>query len=480
MIKAPFKILLVEDNPGDARLIKEMLADARAEDLTVEWVSLLADGLERLRQDKFDLVLLDLGLPDSSGLDTFIKAHAQAPHMPFVVLSGLADITLALTAVRQGAQDYLFKDETDSNQLLRAIRYATQRKQAELALEAERKKLYAVLNSLPAYVYLKKADFSIHFANRRFTETFGEPANRRCYEILSGRSEPCEHCKAIEVFKTKTPQQGEWTSPQNGRIYEVHNYPFCVDDDLLVLTLGLDITARKHADEKLRESEQNLRYLASQLLTAQERERERISRELHDELGQSLLVMKLQAGYIEKQLPQEQAVLKQECRKLTGQFDQLVDEVRRLARDLSPTMVRDLGLALALNRLVRDFSRLYGVQAEVEQTDVIDQLLSREAQINIYRIFQESLTNIGKYAQASSLQVVIKAEAGQVSFLIADNGKGFKVEEVWGRDPASRGLGLMAMEERARMMGGVLEIKSQEGQGTQLTFQIPVNPSQTG
>jgi two-component system, NarL family, sensor histidine kinase UhpB len=480
MFKAPFKILLVEDNPGDARLIQEMLADARVQNLTVEWVSRLTDGLEGLSRDKFDLVLLDLGLPDSSGMDTFIKTHAQAPQVPIVVLSGLADETLALTAVRQGAQDYLFKDETDSNQLLRAIRYATERKQAELALGAERKKLYAVLNSLPAYVYLKKADFSIHFANRRFTETFGESENRRCYEVLRGRSEPCEHCKTLEVFKTKTPQQGEWTSPLNGRTYEVHNYPFCVDNDLLVLTLGLDITARKQADEKLRESEQNLRYLASQLLTAQERERERISRELHDELGQSLLVMKLQAGYIEKQLPQEQAVLKQECRKLTGQFDQLVDEVRRLARDLSPTMVRDLGLALALNRLIRDFSGLYGVQAEVEQTDVIDQLLSREAQINIYRIFQESLTNIGKYAQASSLQVVIKAENGQVSFLIADNGKGFKVEEVWGRDPASRGLGLMAMEERARMMGGVLEIKSQEGQGTQLTFQIPVSSSQTG
>ena len=479
MLDTPLKILLVEDNPGDARLIREMLAEAGNDLFTLEWSSTLAAGLDRLSRSEIDLVLLDLGLPDSLGLDTFIKAYAHAPEVPFVVLSGLSDETLALTAVRQGAQDYLFKHETDSNQLLRAIRYATERKQTELALEAEKKKLYAVLNSLPAYVYLKKADFSIHFANRRFTETFGELANRRCYEVLWGRTEPCEHCKTLEVFKTKTPQQGEWTSPLNGRTYEVHNYPFCADDELLVLTLGLDITASKQADEKLRESQQNLRYLASQLLTAQERERERISRELHDELGQSLLVLKLQAGYIEKRLPEEQAVLKQECRKLTDQFDKLVDEVRRLARDLSPTMVRDLGLASALNRLIRDFSRLYGVQAEVEQTDVIDQLLSREAQINIYRIFQESLTNIGKYAQASSLQVVIKAEAGQVSFLIADNGKGFKVEEVWGRDPASRGLGLMAMEERVHMMGGVLEIKSQEGQGTQLTFKIPVSPSQT-
>jgi signal transduction histidine kinase len=361
MIKAPFKILLVEDNPGDARLIKEMLADARAQDLIVEWVSRLADGLEQLSRDKFDLVLLDLDLPDSSGLDTFIKTHAKAPQVPIVVLSGLADETLALTAVRQGAQDYLFKNEINFNQLLRAIRYATERKQA---------------------------------------------------------------------------------------------------------------------DEKLRESEQNLRLLASQLLTAQERERERISRELHDELGQSLLVLKLQAGHIKKMLNQDQTEIRQECQKMLSQLDHLVGEVRLLARDLTPTMVKDLGLSSALRRLIEDFSRHYDIQGEIDLIHGIDAFLSREAQINIYRIFQESLTNIGKYAQASHLTVTIKPEAGQVSFLIADNGRGFQVEEVWGRDPANRGLGLMAMEERVRMMGGNWRIWSQEGQGTQLAFIIPVRSHQ--
>ena len=205
----PMKILLIEDNPGDARLIREMLADAGGQGFAIEWVSRLAEGLERLGRGGIGLVLLDLDLPDSHGLDTFIKAHAQAPHVPFVVLTGLADETLGLTAVRKGAQDYLFKDGTDPKLLLRAIRYATERKQAEIALEAERKKLYALLNSLPVFVHLKAADHRIRFANRRFIEIFGEPGDKPCYEVVQGRSEPCEECQAFEVLKTEVPQKFE-------------------------------------------------------------------------------------------------------------------------------------------------------------------------------------------------------------------------------------------------------------------------------
>ena len=135
MLDTPIKILLIEDNPGDARLIREMLADAPAQDIAIEGASRLSQGLDYLGQGKIDLVLLDLDLPDSRGLDTFLKASTHAPSIPFVILTGLDDEDLALAAMERGAQDYLVKGKMDGRRLLRVVRYATERKKRQEALQ---------------------------------------------------------------------------------------------------------------------------------------------------------------------------------------------------------------------------------------------------------------------------------------------------------------------------------------------------------
>jgi GAF domain-containing protein/DNA-binding response OmpR family regulator len=127
----PTRILLIEDNPADARLLQKMLAEAKRFPFELEQADRLSAGLERLAGDDIDVVLLDLSLPDSRGLDTFTRALVQAPHTPIVVLSGLDDEKLAVEAVRAGAQDYLAKAEVDGNLLARSIRYAIERKRAE-------------------------------------------------------------------------------------------------------------------------------------------------------------------------------------------------------------------------------------------------------------------------------------------------------------------------------------------------------------
>lgn len=123
----PIKVLLIEDSPAHARLIREVVTDVS--DATLDWecADRLSTGLERLQRGGIDVVLLDLSLPDSWGLDTFARAHAQAPEVPIVLLTRLDDEALGVKAVREGAQDYLVKGEVDSKVLVRSIRYAIER-----------------------------------------------------------------------------------------------------------------------------------------------------------------------------------------------------------------------------------------------------------------------------------------------------------------------------------------------------------------
>jgi serine phosphatase RsbU (regulator of sigma subunit) len=126
--RAPVKVLLIEDNPGDARLIELMLADEAPGLFEAEWVQDLRSGRGRVNEGRFGLVLLDLSLPDSHGLDTFLHLQAIAPQLPIIVLSGSRDTTMALQAVHEGAQDFLIKGQVDGQLLVRAMRYAIERK----------------------------------------------------------------------------------------------------------------------------------------------------------------------------------------------------------------------------------------------------------------------------------------------------------------------------------------------------------------
>ena len=136
MSVSPIRVLLVEDGPADALLLKHALAEACEESFHVTHVELMSEAIDRLRRESFDAILLDLSLPDSRGLETVAQANAMAPHLPIVVLTGLDDEVAAVEAVRRGAQDFLNKGQADGRLLTRAIRYAIQRKQAEQQLKA--------------------------------------------------------------------------------------------------------------------------------------------------------------------------------------------------------------------------------------------------------------------------------------------------------------------------------------------------------
>lgn len=149
MNQEPINVLLIEDNPGDARLMRELLAEANDNVFNLEYAEWLSAGLARVISDDIDVILLDLSLPDSQGFDTFVKMHTQAPDIPILVLTGLDDADMAVKAVHEGAQDYLVKGGVSSEILVRAIRYAIERQQMLVKLEqrvAERTRELAKAN----------------------------------------------------------------------------------------------------------------------------------------------------------------------------------------------------------------------------------------------------------------------------------------------------------------------------------------------
>ncbi|HMC26183.1 MAG TPA: response regulator, partial [Verrucomicrobiae bacterium] len=152
-MEKPIKILLVEDSPVDSRLLQLLLGESKTMYFAWTCVARLTEALAKLRNEQFDVVLSDLTLPDSQGLDTFQALRAQAPGMPMIVLSGTDDETMAVKAVREGAQDYLVKGKVDSHVLIRSITYAIERHRAEQALQESERHYKHLLESITDYTY---------------------------------------------------------------------------------------------------------------------------------------------------------------------------------------------------------------------------------------------------------------------------------------------------------------------------------------
>ena len=234
--------------------------------------------------------------------------------------------------------------------------------------------------------------------------------------------------------------------------------------------------SQRRARTVAEQQRERLRELTQRLVTAQEDERLRISRELHDEAGQALTSLKISLDLLRSGLPAEQESLRARLADVAGLADETMETLRTLAHDLRPPGLDAFGLNVALEGLCYDFSARTALPVRYHGLDLPE--LPTAVALSMYRLVQEALTNTAKHAEATQVVVNVARGDGQLELSIADNGKGFPAEA---DAPRQRGgIGLVSMRERAELLGGTLDIETSPGQGTRLIAGIPLERAEDG
>lgn len=244
--------------------------------------------------------------------------------------------------------------------------------------------------------------------------------------------------------------------------------PLRLNSTRAVCLIASDLSEMKRAEQALRASSEQFRNLAAHLLSVREEERARISREVHDELGQSLTAVKMDLAWLAGRLPPRNGEMLRRIRA-TGQLaDSIIQSIRRISTELRPPVL-DLGLAAAVEWQVQEFQARSGIQCKVRL--LIREVVTSSVATAMFRIFQETLTNVGRHAEATRVEVVLQKLRDRLVLLIHDNGRGFDQA-----DPSlSKSLGLLGMRERAAVLGGQVDISSAPGKGTTVAAWIPLS-----
>ena len=318
-------------------------------------------------------------------------------------------------------------------------------------------------------------DGAVLYCNRKFAEMMGRPTGKLigvAVQSLVAEAER-ERSQTLLAAARKAAVKGEF----NLRCSDGSLIPVYLSLNILRgfkgLALGMVITdlseqKRKQAEE-IKHTEETRRLLLERTLSAQEDERRRIARELHDEAGQLLTALLVGLRTLED--TRKMADVKAQGHRLREIATQAIDEVGRLARGLHPTVLDDHGLGVALSRYAAEYAKSHKIDVELRLDELESSNLSSQVQIALYRILQEALTNVARHSRAKTVSIRFARLARAIEVAVVDDGCGFDAEAV---AVSSHRLGIHSMRERAAMLGGTVSFISQR-KGTRILVQLPLD-----
>lgn len=464
----PCKVLLIEDNPGDARLIRAMLAE-KGGIFSLEHVDRLATGLKRLIEEKFDAVLLDLSLPDAQGADTFEQTATLARNVPIVVLTGFNDETLATEAIHQGAQDYLIKDNVNSDSLVRAIRYAVERHQLVRELQASESRIRTIITSSADGIIVIDERHEVRFVN---------PAAEALFEAQPGTL--LGERFAYPLLGDSVTELEPVGPGKEARVIEMHVVESEWEGKPAYLASLRDVTAHK----RMVKAEQELTRMRDEFIA-------NVSHELCTPLfaisGAVKLLQKPQSP--EPALQREFfSIIADNAVRLKALVDDLLD-ISRLEEGLLPLDLKEFDL----KTLVNDTLQSLKVLATAKQIELIQRLPTRPLIIKgdrhrLQQVLVNLVSNAIKFSpDQRTIHVTAYEEQQRIIVKVKDQGPGIPPEaiprlfdrfyQINGSNKhayGGTGLGLYISKQIIEGHGGRIGVKSRVDRGSEFYFVVPV------
>ena len=469
------KILIVEDErivAEDIKMKLEMTGYAVA--------GIASSGKESIKKTEKlgpDLVLMDIVLEGKMDGIEAAGVILSRFNIPVVYLTAYSDKKTLTRAKATEPFGFIIKP-FEAQDLFTAIEMALYRHKLRNMLKESEERYNALFDRSLSYVYVH--DFNGQFidANAAALKALGYKRKEMLALNFASLLDESRLTKAIkslqEIIRSghqKKPDEYKlkrkdgryiWVETEGSLIYK-DGKPFAVQG------IARDITAKKMAEEALRKSEEQLRNLATHIQSVREEERTAVAREIHDELGQALTAIKMDLSWLDKKMPAEHIPLFKKTKEMSALIDSTIQTVQRISAELRPGLLDDIGLLAAVEWQAEEFQKRTDISCDLSVSSQ-DITVDQDRSTAVFRIFQETLTNITRHAHASQVKVSLVKKNNTLELKVKDNGRGIIEEKI--SNPKS--LGLMGIQERVHSLDGKIHIRGIPNKGTTVTVSIPL------